>query len=121
MPPLIECPQAKRKMDNGRYVERVVDERKSPPRDMVFQPRFHRVVGNIAERMIEKMRENVGEHDEASGDAHLAHADAAQPCRHTGARPCADVADPGGLYRHAEPIEWQNETHGATSNIRAHR
>ena len=90
-------------MDNGRQVKRVVDEWKSPPRNVVFQPRLHRVVGNIAERMIEKMREDVRKHDQASGDPHLAHANPAQPCCKPGVRACADVTDPGGLYRHAEP------------------
>src|SRR5262245_7193646 len=104
MPPLIECPQPKRKMDHGRYVERVVDERKSPPSDMVFQPCLHGIVRNVAKRMIEKMRKDVGEHDEAGGDADLTHADAAQPSRKPGMRPCADVTDSGGLYRHAEPL-----------------
>jgi hypothetical protein len=79
MPALIERPQTEREMNDGSRVERAVDERNAPPPDVIPQPRFHHVVGNIAEGMIEEMRKDVGKHDEAGGEPYLPHADAAQP------------------------------------------
>jgi hypothetical protein len=79
VPALIQRPQAQRKMRYGGYVEREIHDRNSPPPDMQRQPPFHGRVRNIAERVIEEMREDVREHHQAAGDAHLPHADAAQP------------------------------------------
>ena len=42
MAPLIERPQAKREMRDGRGVKRGIDDRNSPPPDVELQPRFHR-------------------------------------------------------------------------------
>jgi hypothetical protein len=60
-------------------------------------------VREIAERMIEEMRENVGKHDEATREPHLADADPAQPPRN--ARRSvrrADIDDCGCQYSHVE-------------------
>ena len=86
MAALIERPQPERKVDGGRKVERVVDGRNSPPPEMPLQPRFHRGERNIAERVVEKMRKYIREHDEAAGKPHLPHTDAAQPHRQSGRR-----------------------------------
>jgi hypothetical protein len=51
---------------------------------METKPGFHGVIGNTAERMIEEMRKDVGEHHEAAGEPDLPNADAAQPCRDAG-------------------------------------
>ena len=79
MPALIERPQPKREMYRGGGIERRIDDRNAPPLDVKRQPGFHQRVGNIAEGVIEEMRENVGEHDEAASEAHLPNPDAAQP------------------------------------------
>ena len=84
MAALIERPQAERKMDCGRGVECDVDDRNSPPPDVKREPLFHQRIGNIAERMIEKMRENVGEHHQPAGEPDLPNADAAQPIGNAG-------------------------------------
>src|SRR5262249_47740180 len=81
MSPLIERPQAEREVYRRRGVERGIDERNSPPPDVPGQPRIHRGVGDVAKCVIEEMRENVREHDEPTGKAHLAYANTAQPCR----------------------------------------
>ena len=71
-------------MRRGRGVERRIDDRNSPPPDVPGQPGIHGGVGDVAERMIEEMRKNVREHDEAASKAHLAHANAPQPRRNMG-------------------------------------
>ena len=89
MPPLIERPQSEREMDDGRNIERIVDHRQPPEGNVVRQPRFHCVVGNDAERVVEEVRKDVGEHHQAGDETHLAHADPAQPCPDAGAVRCA--------------------------------
>src|SRR4029079_15525141 len=79
MPALAERPEAEREFNSGGVVERDVEERKPPPPDMIPEPPLHQVVGNIAERVIEEVREDVSKHDQAAGKANLPHADAAQP------------------------------------------
>jgi hypothetical protein len=56
---------------------------------MRHQPGFHDRIGNIAKRVIEEMRKDVREHHKTAGDAHLAHADAAQPRPSAGEGPRA--------------------------------
>ena len=69
-------------MHDGRSVERRVDDGDAPPRDMdVGEPPLHRGVGKVAERVIEEMREDVGEHHQTAGEAHLPHANTAHPRR----------------------------------------
>src|SRR5689334_7719690 len=46
---------------------------------MESEPGFHGCVGVVAERVIEEMREDVGEHDEAADQPHLPDTDPAQP------------------------------------------
>jgi hypothetical protein len=58
-------------------VKREIDDRDSPPPDVETKPRFHGIVRKIAEGMIEEMRKDVGKHDEAANEPHLAHADPA--------------------------------------------
>src|ERR1700730_18180573 len=77
MPSLIERPQAEREMRRSRGVERGIDDRNSPPPDVEPQPCFHRRVGDVAERVIEEVREDEREQDEAASDAYLPHANAA--------------------------------------------
>jgi hypothetical protein len=48
---------------------------------MEAKPRFHGVVREIAEGVIEEMRKYVGKHHEAGSQSHLANAYPAQPCR----------------------------------------
>src|SRR5262249_38249787 len=79
MPTLIEGPKAQCKMRHGSGVKRNVDNRDSPPPDVISQPPFHRRVGNIAKCMVEEMRENIREHHEAACDAHLPDGNASQP------------------------------------------
>ena len=111
MAPLIERPQAEREMHDGGSVERVIDDRNSPPPDVEPQPRFHRLVGNVAERVIEEMRKDVGEHDEAGSKPHLPHANAAQQYRGLGSRSTRGARTStirGSLCRHGEPsFEWR--------------
>ena len=87
-------------------VERGVHQRNSPPPDMKQQPRFHCGVGNIAERVIEKMREDIREQDKTAGEPHLSNADATQSAAH--ARQEADavrayIDDRRPDLRHAQP------------------
>ncbi len=106
MPALIERPQAERHMRDRRGIERGVDDRDAPPPDVEVPPPIHGREGNIAERVIEEMREDVGEHHQAAGDAHLPHADAAQPRRYLRRGFCAGRAhinDRRCLQRHASP------------------
>ena len=74
MPALIERPKPQGKMGGCDRVKRKIDDRNSPPPDVETEPRFHGVVREIAQRMIEEMRKNVGEHHEAAGKPHLANA-----------------------------------------------
>lgn len=90
-------------MDDGGEIERVIDDRNSPKPDVVSQPRLHRVIGNIAEGVVEEMREDVDEHHKAGDEPHLAYADAAQPCRKRSVHARADVTDSRGLGCHAGP------------------
>jgi hypothetical protein len=107
MAALIERPQAERKMDRSCAVERGVDDRNPPPPNVKREPLFHQRVGNIAKRMIEKMREDVGEHHQPTGEPDLPNADAAQPIGNAGGH-----ADPGRahasdcwcLHRNAETL-----------------
>ncbi len=104
MPPLVERPQAKREMDHRRGVEHGVDRQAAPEPGVPGHERLHRRVGNIAERVIEIMREDVGEQDEAGRQTHLPHADAAQPrhgARFAVALARTQVSDGCGLDRHA--------------------
>ena len=82
-------------------IERVIDDRNSPPPDVEAQPRLHRFVGNVAECVIEEMRKDVGEHDKAGSKPDLPHANAAQQYRKRGisihARR-ADVNERGCLW-----------------------
>ena len=57
--------------------------------------------GNIAEGVVEEMREDVDEHHKAGDEPHLAYADAAQPCRKRSVHARADVTDSRGLGCHA--------------------
>ena len=121
MPALIERPQAEREMCRSRGVERDIDDRNSPPPDVEPQPRFHGRVGDVAERMIEEMREDVGEHDEAAGDAHLPHADAAQPRHARGAesKPLARTSTMAGacIAMHGQ-LSQDGPGHGAERTLR---
>src|SRR5258708_40306621 len=74
MPTLIERPKPQGKMGGCGRVKRKIDDRNSPPPDVETKPRFHGVVREIAEGMIEEMREYVGKHDEAAHEPHLANA-----------------------------------------------
>src|SRR5437870_13599937 len=78
-PALIERPEPQSEMDSGRCIEREIDDRYPPPPDVKAKPRLHGGVGEIAERVVEEMREYVGEHDETAGQPHLADADPPQP------------------------------------------
>ena len=72
---------------------------------------LHRVVGNVAERVIEEVREDVGEHHQAADEPHLAHADAAQPCPDAGAVRCAcrgKINVRRDLCRHDESRSFSN-------------
>src|SRR5208283_2359475 len=79
MPTLIERRQTEPSMCRRGSIEHEIDDRNSPPPDVVREPRFHSGVRDVAERVIEEMREDVGEHDKAACEAYLPHADAAQP------------------------------------------
>src|SRR5215471_18747928 len=103
MPPLIERPQAEREVDDGSKVKRVVDDWNPPPPNMISQPGLHQVVGNVAKGVIEEMRKNVSEHNQASDEANLAHANAVQPRRKGRMHAGADVTDSGGLSSHTGP------------------
>src|SRR6267378_4170026 len=56
MPALIERPKHQGKMRGCSGVKRRIDDRDSPPPDVETKPRFHGVVREIAECMIEEMR-----------------------------------------------------------------
>jgi hypothetical protein len=66
-------------MCRGCGVEREVDDRDPPPPDVIGEPGFHRIVGEIAKRVIEEVGKDVGEHDEAAEQPHLSNAYPAQP------------------------------------------
>src|ERR1700686_3251377 len=74
MPALIERPKPQGKMRSCSGIKREIDDRDSPPPDVEAKPCFHRVVGEIAEGMIEEMRKYVGKHDEAAHQPHRANA-----------------------------------------------
>ena len=106
MPALIERPEAEREMNHGGGIERDVDDRNPPPPDVIPEPLLHQWVGDVAERVIEEVREDVGEHDQPAGKPHLSHADAAQPrqCLRFGIKACRlHVTQSGCLDRH-EPM-----------------
>ena len=86
MPALIERPQAEAGVRNCGRIEHEIDNRNSPKPDVVLKPRLHRGVGDVSKRVIEEVREDVGEHDEAGGKAYLSDADAAQPSGNAGRR-----------------------------------
>jgi hypothetical protein len=58
-------------------IKRKIDDRNSPSPDVETKPRFHGVIGEIAERVIEEMLEYVGKHHEAANQPNLEHADPA--------------------------------------------
>lgn len=66
-------------MDDCRGVQRGIDNRNAPPPDVNIQPPVHRREGNVAERVIEEVREDVREHHKAAGEPHLPNANASQP------------------------------------------
>jgi hypothetical protein len=89
----------------GRYsgIKGEIDDRNSPPPDVETKPRFHRVIGNVAKRVIEEMRKDVGKHHEAAREPHLAHAYPAQPSLKARYLTCgAYIDDCGGLQSHIE-------------------
>ena len=77
MPTLIKRPKPQQKMRGGRRVEQHGPKRTSPPPRMVLQSGLHRVVGDISERMVREMRQQIGEEDETAEDPHLPNADPA--------------------------------------------
>jgi hypothetical protein len=91
-------------MDCGSGVECDVDDRNSPPPNVKREPLFHQRIGNIAERMIEKMREDVGEHHQPAGEPDLPNADAAQPI--------------GNAGRDADPKVFTPAIAGASTDVR---
>src|ERR1700694_5650414 len=81
MPALIERPEPQRKMGRCGGIKCKIDNRNSPPPDVEMKPRFHGVIGEITQRMVEEMQKYVGKHHEAAGEPHLANAYSAQPRR----------------------------------------
>jgi hypothetical protein len=74
MPTLIERPEPQQKMGCCSGIKCKIDDGNSPPPDVETKPRFHGVIREIAERMIEKMRKYVRKHHEAATKPHLANA-----------------------------------------------
>ncbi|MFZ2078737.1 MAG: hypothetical protein WAV38_19215 [Xanthobacteraceae bacterium] len=94
-------------MDRGCAVKRGVDDRNPPPPDVKREPLFHQRIGNIAERVIEKMREDVREHHEPAGEPYLPNTNTAQPTGEAGgdAHPGrVHASDCWCLHRHAETL-----------------
>src|SRR6266478_6836460 len=77
VPALIERPKPQGKMRGCGGIKRKIDDRNSPPPDVETKPRFHGVVREITEGVIEEMRKDVGKHDQAANEPHLTHADPA--------------------------------------------
>jgi hypothetical protein len=74
MPALIERPQPQQEVRRCSGIKCKIDDRNSPPPDVEMKPRFHGVIGEIAERMIEEMRKDVGKHHQAANEPNLANA-----------------------------------------------
>src|SRR5215831_13272912 len=87
-------------------VKRVVDGGHPPPPDVKAQPPFHSLVGNVAECVIEKMRENESEHYEPGCEPYLPDANAPQQERklHRAVHARRANVNVGGcLWRHDGP------------------
>lgn len=65
-------------VDDRGGIKRAIDQRNAPPPDVPMQPRFHDGIGDVAKRVIEEMRKDVGEHHQAAGEANLTYANATQ-------------------------------------------
>jgi hypothetical protein len=94
-------------MYRRRSIERGVNDRNSPPPNVVSEPGFHQRIRKVAERVIKEMREDVREHYQSTGEAYLPHPDAAQPTRyrrHVSDIGFADINDWQCLDRHAKSL-----------------
>ena len=71
----INRPEAERHVREHRAVKNDRHRPAAPEHDLVVQEVVHRRDGDVAQRMIEQMRDDVGEEDQARAELHLAHAD----------------------------------------------
>src|SRR3981189_571115 len=94
-------------MDRDGGIEGEIDDRNAPATHWKEEPGLHRGVGEIAERMIEEVRENVGKHDEAANQPHLPDSDSLQP-PHDARRPVcgARINDYRCVQGHAELVRF---------------
>jgi len=107
MAALVERPEPEQEMNGDGGVEREIDDRNSPPPDMKAESGLHRGVGEIAERVIEEVRENVGKHDEAAEEPHLPNSDSLQPPHDGRGLECgARIHDYRGVQGHVEFVRW---------------
>jgi glycerol-3-phosphate dehydrogenase len=77
LPALIKRPDPETGVDQRRGVKRDRDREKSPERGVVIDAGGKRIHRDVAERMVEEMADQIGEHNQAAGEADLPDADAA--------------------------------------------
>ena len=86
VPPLIERPQPKRRVNAERRIEQQGPDRAKPERHVQVEAILHGIERDIAQRMIEVVRQQIREKNDAAGQPHLTHADAAQELERLEAR-----------------------------------
>ena len=77
----VECPDAERGMHQARGVEQDRDGKELPERCVEIDAARQRLHRDIAERVVEKMTDQIGEQDHAADEADLPEADAANEGR----------------------------------------
>ena len=81
LPAFVQRPDAERGMHQAGGVEQDRDREELPERGVEVDAARQRLHRDIAERVIEKMAEQIGEQHQAAGKADLPDADAADECR----------------------------------------
>ncbi len=77
----VERPNAERGVHQARGVEQDRDREELPERRVQINPARQRLQRDVAQRMVEKMADQIGEQHDAADKAHLPEADAANVCR----------------------------------------
>ena len=78
LPALVQRPDPQTAVDQRRGIEQHPDRRKLPEHRVVADARSQRLHRDIAERMVEKMADQIGKQHQAAAEADLPHADAAE-------------------------------------------
>jgi len=81
LPAFVQRPDAERGVHQAGGVEQNRDRKELPERGVEVDAGRQRPHRDVAERVIEKMAEQIGEQHQAAGKANLPDADAAYECR----------------------------------------